>query len=77
MSSTFKQRKAVAVFNNEQLVLIGGVLREMIVDAGATEKEVFIIGITGVYRSGKSFFLNLLHIFLEYYSKVNFNVINM
>lgn len=46
------------------------VLKKMIDEANIRDKEVYVIAISGVYRSGKSFFLNLLNTYMDYYSKV-------
>ena len=36
----------------------------------AEDLPVFVVSITGVLRSGKSFLLNLMKIYLDYYIKV-------
>ncbi|KAF6033677.1 hypothetical protein EB796_008013 [Bugula neritina] len=42
--------------------------RSILEKQGAKKLPVFIISITGVFRSGKSFLLNLMKTYLEYYS---------
>ena len=39
-------------------------------NGGAEGLPVFIVSITGVLRSGKSFLLNLMKLYLDYYEKV-------
>ena len=73
MSGTQTKFKKVIEFKNEQPCYAGSALKKMIDKAKAMDKEVFVICITGVSRSGKSFLLNLLQIYLEHYSKVNVN----
>ena len=46
------------------------ILQQMIEEAGIKHKNVYVIAVSGVYRSGKSFFLNLLYTYLEYLSQV-------
>ena len=46
-------------------------LKSMIKKADLDFKNVYVIAISGVYRSGKSFLLNLLYTYIEYYIKVN------
>ena len=75
MSSTKRKFARVVTFNKGRLKLSSDVLKEMIINAEAMEEEVFIIGITGIYRSGKSFLLNLFQIYLEYFFKVNASLI--
>ena len=50
-------------------------LQQMIVKAGIQHKDVYVIAISGVYRSGKTFFLNLLHTYIDYYIKVKITLI--
>ena len=50
-------------------------LQQMIVEAGIEYKDVYVIAISGVYRSGKTFFLNLLHTYIDYYIKVKITLI--
>ncbi|KAF6034849.1 ATL1 [Bugula neritina] len=38
-------------------------------DEAIREKKFFLVSITGVYRSGKSFLLNLMQTYLDYYQK--------
>ncbi|KAF6034850.1 ATL3 [Bugula neritina] len=38
-------------------------------DDAIREKKFFLVSITGVYRSGKSFLLNLMQTYLDYYQK--------
>ena len=71
ISATNTKFERIVEFDKERLKPKCDVLRKLIVKAKAMEKEVFIIGITGASRSGKSFFLNLLQIYLEHYYKVN------
>jgi len=40
-------------------------------DDAIREKKFFLVSITGVYRSGKSFLLNLMQTYLDYYQKVS------
>ncbi|KAF6028111.1 hypothetical protein EB796_013571 [Bugula neritina] len=42
-------------------------------DDAIREKKFFLVSITGVYRSGKSFLLNLMQTYLDYYQKVSIN----
>ena len=42
----------------------------MIEEADLMNKNVYVIAISGVYRSGKSFLLNLLYTYMAYYIKV-------
>ena len=46
------------------------VLQQMIEEAGIKHKNVYVIAVSGVYRSGKSFLLYLLYTYLEYYTQV-------
>ena len=41
--------------------------------AGVTDTNVFVISITGAYRTGKSFLLNLLKCYLDYFTQVSLN----
>jgi len=43
-------------------------------DEAIREKKFFLVSITGVYRSGKSFLLNLMQTYLDYYQKVSITV---
>ena len=76
MSSTKRKFERVVTFNQDRLKLKSDVLEKMISKAKATNEEVAVISITGLYRSGKSFLLNLFQIYLEYHSEVNANFIN-
>jgi len=38
------------------------------------EKKFFLVSITGVYRSGKSFLLNLMQTYLDHYQGVSITV---
>ena len=71
MSSTSTKPELVAKFDEDRTKLKANVLEEMIKNAKAKDKQVVVISITGVFRSGKSFLLNLLETYLEYYSKVD------
>jgi len=39
------------------------------------EKKFFLVSITGAYRSGKSFFLNLMQTYLDHYQEVSGNIL--
>jgi len=41
------------------------------------EKKFFLVSITGVYRSGKSFLLNLMQTYLDHYQKVSNSIFIM
>ena len=71
MSSAPTKPELIATFENDRSKLRVHVLEEMIKKAKAKDKQVVVISITGVFRSGKSFLLNLLETYLEYYSKVD------
>ena len=43
----------------------------VIQQADAEDRPVFVVSITGVLRSGKSFILNLMKIYLDYYENVS------
>ena len=77
MSSAPTKPELIATFDNDRPKLRVHVLEEMIKKAKAKDKQVVVIGITGVFRSGKSFLLNLLETYLEYYSKVNIFLFNL
>ena len=76
MSSAPTKPELIATFDNDQPKLRVHVLEEMIKNAKAKDKHVVIISITGVFESGKSFLLNLLETYLEYYSKVDILLFN-
>ena len=38
---------------------------------GSTKNEVFVIGITGLYRTGKSFLMNILKCYLDHIVQVS------
>jgi len=46
---------------------------ETLINAGFAfrRKKFFLVSITGVYRSGKSFLLNLMQTYLDHYQKVS------
>ena len=71
MDTTWTRFDRVVKFHNGQMDIDCNVLETMIYQAGAMGKEVFIVSITGISRSGKSFLLGLLQIYLMSYSKVN------
>ena len=77
MSSAPTKPELIATFENDRSKLRVHVLEEMIKKAKAKDKQVVVISITGVFRSGKSFLLNLLETYLEYYSKVNIFLFNL
>ena len=77
MSSAPTKPELIATFDNDQPKLKVHVLEEMIEKAKAKDKQVVVISITGVFRSGKSFLLNLLEIYLEYYYKVDIFLFNI
>lgn len=52
--------KKLATFDAEKLLKLLG---------GCEDLPVIVVSITGVFRSGKSFLLNLLVTYLEYVSK--------
>ena len=71
MSSVSTKPELIATFDDGRPKLRVHVLEDMIKKAKAKDKQVVVISITGVFRSGKSFFLNLLETYLEYSSKVD------
>ena len=77
MSSAPTKPELIATFENDRSKLRVHVLEDMIKKAKAKDKQVVVISITGVFRSGKSFLLNLLETYLEYYSKVNIFLFNL
>ena len=46
------------------------VFERVITEGDATEHPIFIVSITGVLRSGKSFLLHLMKLYLDYYIAV-------
>jgi len=46
-------------------------------DEAIKEKKFFLVSITGVYRSGKSFLLNLMQTYLDYFHKVSNSIFTM
>ena len=46
------------------------VLKEIIEEAEAEDTQVFVIAVTGTARCGKSFLINVLQTYLDYYAKV-------
>ena len=46
-------------------------LEKLINFADAKEVKVFVVGVTGVFRSGKSFFLGLLKTYLDHVTVVS------
>jgi len=46
-------------------------------DEAIKKKKFFLVSITGVYRSGKSFLLNLMQTYLDYYQKVSNSIFIM
>ena len=47
-----------------------GVLRDVITSSRVEETQVYVVRITGVFRSGKSFLLNLMQTFLDHLCQV-------
>ena len=56
-------------FDGEHPIFRTDALEELV--AGVNENEVFVIGITGAYRTGKSFLLNILKCYLDYIVQVS------
>ena len=46
------------------------VVKEMIEECNLDDKPVYVVAITGEYRSGKSFLLSLLKTYIDYYAEV-------
>lgn len=46
-------------------------LADILKNGDAENLPVYIVSITGVFRSGKSFAVNLMKTYLDYYIKVN------
>ena len=54
----------------EAVTYHGLIIQQMLDEANFRDKNVHVIAISGVYRSGKSFLLNLLYTYLQYYERV-------
>ena len=61
----------VIEFDGEQPIYKTQTLEKLIYNAGAEESQVYIISITGVFRTGKSFFLSLFKTYLDYICEVH------
>ena len=62
--------KQVIQFEGETPEFNTEVLKEIIIQGGAEDSEVFVIAVTGVQRCGKSFLINLLETYFDYYGQV-------
>ena len=62
--------KQILQFEGETPEFNTEVLKEIIIQGGAEDNEVFVIAVTGVKRCGKSFLINLLETYFDYYRQV-------
>ena len=70
ISTSFQAPQPVIQLSGDKPKFEIDVLQRMIDEAKVNHKDVYVIAISGVYRSGKTFLLNLLYTYLEYYRKV-------
>ena len=69
--ATVIEPQMVVDFVGEKAIYYTEKLEEIIHSAKAEETQVYIICITGVFRTGKSFFLSLFKTYLDYICVVN------
>ena len=62
--------KQIIQFDGETPEFNKDVLEEISIQGGAEDSEVFVIAVTGVKRCGKSFLINLLETYFDYYGQV-------
>ena len=65
----------VVNFDGENAIYKTKTLEDLICAAEAEDTQVYIISITGVYRTGKSFFLSLFKTYLDYVCEVNITIV--
>ena len=71
MSAIRDEPQQIIQFQGETPEFKTDVLKEIIIKGGAEDSEVFVIAVTGVLRCGKSFLINLLETYFDYYAKVS------
>ena len=70
MSAIRDEPQQIIQFQGETPEFKTEVLKEIIIKGGAEHSEVFVIAVTGVLRCGKSFLINLLETYFDYYGQV-------
>ena len=69
--ASLTEPKMVVDFEGENAIYKTQTLEDLIYAAEAEDTQVYIISITGVFRTGKSFFLSLFKTYLDYICEVN------
>ena len=79
----FQERSIIIVpeiivnFEENSPVFKPDVLKELIVNSDSEFRDVFVICITGTFRSGKSFLISLLETYFTFYAKVSHHLLNV